>query len=428
LYIIPCFGYAEKFQFDKKQVNIQPTNPVIPDFVPDRFQICGTIGTSSKSASVAQFTLAFQNVGTAQSQIIREKITDPNHSCVFLPEGKYNAWVESVPEKYFLPEKSQFQVPATGSGFTFREFTGSVSGSVTCQFASCDGVKVRVENSQNGDFVQEKLLTNGERKFKFENLESGLFRLKIDGEKFCWKDETIDNVRLKNANVENIGFIQTGVPLEIRSSHRTDVEVTGKTKAASKKLNLEANKIEKICLTDPESPPESYQIVPVGCHEFEKSSYPLKIGQRIELVAIKHRHSWNILSPYEITDLKLTRNGESFTIDQVLNKRDSIVRVTKSVEGKDKPVNYEISSMEEPGSTVEWQAFSYGFIFEPNSFTIDSLNECHDKLLQVVAKQSHVIKGKFTPPLGKISWSLRVPFVSSQPIGLMYKRNLLFIL
>jgi len=324
------------------------------------------------------------------------------NSCVYLPEGKYTVQVESVPEKYFLPEKSQISVPATGTGFAFKEFTGSIGGSVTCQFASCDGIKIRVENSQSGTLIQEKLLINGERKFKFENLESGLFKLVIIGEKFCWNKEFIDNVQLKNANVENLSFIQTGVPLEIESTHSTTVEISGKSKASNKQLKLEANKVEKICLTDPDSPPESYQIVPVGCTEFDRTSYPLKIGQRIQLVARKHRHSWNILSSKEILDLKITRNGESYTIDEVANNKEKHFQISKSVEGKDKIINYEIASLEEPGSTVEWQAFSYGFIFEPNTFTIDALNSCQDNLFQVVAKQSHVIKGKFVPPLGTL--------------------------
>jgi hypothetical protein len=204
----------------------------------------------------------------------------------------------------------------------------------------------------------------------------------------------VEKVELKNANVDNIQFTQTGLPLEIKSSHATSVKISGKTPAANQVLQLVAGVSQKICLSDPNSPPESYKIIPEGCHNFEQKEYSFRPGERMELVAKRHSHSWIINAPSEIPDLKVTRNGESFGIEDV--------NVVKEVKGKrkDDPWKYEVTTLEEPGHVGQWQVFSYGFIFEPTTFTIEAESDCRQNLIQVLAKKSHVLKGKFSPPLG----------------------------
>lgn len=194
-------------------------------------------------------------------------------------------------------------------------------------------------------------------------------------------------------------FVQTGVPLEIQSSHTTLIKITGQTATATKMLKLEGGVAQKICLTDPNSPPESYKITPEGCHEFKNKVYSFTPGKKLELEAKKHQHSWNIIAPSKIQDLKVTKNGLSFLMEEAQKNLEAGIKILEKVTSGG--VTYEIQSMEEPSQTVKWQVFSYGFIFEPSAFSIDTLNECRENLLKVVAKQSHVIKGKLMPPLGK---------------------------
>lgn len=388
----------EKFQFDKVSITISPSSPVLPDFVPSRFLICGKINVFPTS-SEPQLTFAVQKAGDNNpNQITRQKIIDPNHFCIFLPEGTYTAWIESVPEKYFIPEKFQLQVPS-GSGFNFKEFTGSVKGTVTCKISDCDGVKVQVSSSRNGHLMQEMTLTKGQRDFKFENLASGMFSLKIVGERFCWKQETVENVQLKNSDVENIAFIQTGIPMEIESSHETKVDVIGKSGAVVKQLTVKRNQAEKICLGEPATAPDSYTVKPSGCHEFEKTTYPFTVGTKINLVAKRHQYSWKILSPGKISDLKLTRNGDSFLVED-LKKSDAENKVKETVKDTNN-VEYEVTFFEAAKVPIEWQVFSYGFIFEPSEFRIDTADDCKSGITRVIAKKSHVIKGTLVPPVGK---------------------------
>lgn len=332
--------------------------------------------------------------------MIRQKIVDANNFCVFLPDGLYNAWIESIPEKFFIPEKLQLQVP-TASEFSFTEFMGSIKGSVSCKLSNCAGVKVQVSNQQSGHIIQEIILSKDQKEFKFDNLASGIFVIRIIGEKFCWKDEVIENIHLKSANVENIVFTQTGIPLEIESTHDTKVEIVGKNKAMMQQLDLKRNVAKKICLSDPDSPPDSYTIKPdpSGCHEFEKNVYPFVLGKKVQMVAKRHKYSWKIVSSGKITDLKLTKNGQSFTLDD-LQKTDTGIKVTETKEGNG--ITYDISFFEIPKTIVDWQIFSYGYIFEPNDFTIDTTSDCKFGITRVVAKKSHVIKGKLTPPIGEL--------------------------
>ncbi|CAL8114222.1 unnamed protein product [Orchesella dallaii] len=385
---------AEKFQFDKIKVTISATSPVLPDFVPTRFLTCGKINIFS-SSSEPQLTFTVQTSSNTNSiEVIRQKIIDPNHFCVFLPQGVYFASIESIPEKYFIPEKLQLIVPS-GDGFTFKEFTGSISGLVSCSLTSCDGIKIQVASKNNGYLIQEITLTKGDRKFKFDNLPSGVFTLKVIGEKFCWKEENIDNVQLKNSDVENIVFTQTGVPLVIESTHKTKVHVVGKNKASAQDLDLERNVAKRICLSDSASPSESYTITPTGCHEFEKAVYPFTVGKVISLVAKRHQYSWKILSSGKITDLKLTRNGQSFTMDQ-LQKSDVGISIAENPRDGG-VVEYEVMFMDAAKVRVDWQVFSYGYIFEPNDFTIETSDDCQREMTRVIAKKSHVIKGKLSP-------------------------------
>lgn len=179
----------------------------------------------------------------------------------------------------------------------------------------------------------------------------------------------------------------------MESSHSTQVSITGKTPAASQVVQLQGGVVLKVCLSDPNSPPDSYRILPQGCHTFEKAVYGFTPGTRLNLLAASHAHSWSIVAPSKIADLKVSRNGESYT-----GGGTSTVKIEEKVEGSS--VRYTISSQEQPGRTIEWNVFSYGFIFEPNSFSIDARNDCGANILEVVAKQSHVIKGKLTPSLG----------------------------
>lgn len=213
----------------------------------------------------------------------------------------------------------------------------------------------------------------------------------MDGSLLCWKSDTID-VTLKNSNVDGLSFVQTGIPLEVSSTHSTTVKVVGKSSV--QKIELKGSVPEKICLSDPNSSPESYKIIPEGCHGFVQTEYAFTPGQRLELRAVKHQHTWKINAPSAVSDLKVTRNGETFEIGTA----SSEVRIVQLSPGK-----YQISSMEEPDSSPEWQVFSYGFIFEPSSFRINTLPECSDDLLEVTAKQSHVIKGKFIPAIGTVT-------------------------
>ena len=63
--------------------------------------------------------------------------------------------------------------------------------------------------------------------FVFSNLDSGMYSLTIMGSagSYCWKEMEQENVHLKNENVKNLVFQQTGYFLRIRSSHKTQVEI-----------------------------------------------------------------------------------------------------------------------------------------------------------------------------------------------------------
>jgi hypothetical protein len=172
LKIINIFFVIDKFLFEKKKIIIQPTNPVIPDFVPSKFEQCGSISVKSKSSP--DLTLAFQRTGS--DEVILEKVTgNPNQACVYLPEGSFTGWVNSKPQKFFVPLKQALQVPS-GTRFNFQEFSGSISGLVSCKFSSCEGVKIRVESGKT--LIQEKILAS-DGKFVFDNLESGVYRINV---------------------------------------------------------------------------------------------------------------------------------------------------------------------------------------------------------------------------------------------------------
>lgn len=112
---------------------------------------------------------------TGSSEVVREKVSDLRNACVYLPQGTFSVWLESNPEKYFIPDKSTIQIPS-GSRFNFQEFSGSISGSVKCQFGPCNGIRVQVEAS--GNLLQEKAV-GPDGKFSFEDLESGIYKLKV---------------------------------------------------------------------------------------------------------------------------------------------------------------------------------------------------------------------------------------------------------
>lgn len=376
----------------------------MPDFVPSRFLICGKINLFAISPE-PQLTFAVQKTTeSTPNQIIRQKIIDPNHFCIFLPQGLYTSWIESVPEKFFLPENSQLQVPE-GTGFTFKEFTGSITGSVTCKVANCDGTKVQVSSQRSGHLIQEITLAEGQREFKFGNLASGIFSLKVIGEKFCWKDEVIENIQLKNSDVENIAFVQTGIPLEIESTHSTKVDVIGKNNTLVKQMTLKKNQPEKICLSDPTTSPDSYTVKPSGCHEFALPIYPFTVGTKINLVAKRHQYSFKIISPGNIPDLKLIKNDKSYLIDELKNADVGIQVKENAKDGK--VFEYEVSFMEAAKVPVYWEVFSFEYIFEPNQFKIDTGDDCQQGLARVVAQKSHVIRGKLTPPKGTLKIKFR---------------------
>lgn len=123
-------------------------------------------------------TLIFEKSGSPSgtTETVREKVLDVNQACVYLSPGSWNVRIESRPEKYFIPAKSVIQVP--GARFSFQEFSGSISGKVSAQSSSPDGLIVRAENKATAVVVQEQVV-GPDGKFSFLALESGDYRIKV---------------------------------------------------------------------------------------------------------------------------------------------------------------------------------------------------------------------------------------------------------
>ena len=143
----------------------------------------------------------------------------------------------------------------------------------------------------------------------------------------------------------------------------------------------------ELCVT---KSPDSYKISPIGCHEFKEKIYSFKLGSIIALESTSQWFSGSIYSPKKIDDLQVKVNGGS-------NKN---VKVEEKMEGSN--VVYLVKYLETPGSNVKFTFFSYGFIFEPSEFTFTVGSDCEtDQGFNVVAKKSHLIKGKLSIPLGE---------------------------
>jgi hypothetical protein len=325
--------------------------------------------------------------GKSKQKVYNERASDPSRVCLYLPAGKFNARVESRPEKVFLPETLVLEVPSAKE-FTFREFTGLISGKVNCPLvkdSKCD-VSVQLRSKISGEVLSEQQSKGGA--FQFRDLGSGEYTLEVIHPTFCWKSNTLD-VKLKSSNIENLEFQQTGFSLTISSTHDTEVKLSTSQKKLIEKFHIKRSQPKSLCLKEAS---DAFLIEPIGCHVFEQNVYTFKPGKDgqnlIELIARAHEYSGVIETNARVTDLQVKRNGELL---------DSTLTVTET-KGM---FLHEVKFTSEAGKGTTLQFFSYGFIFEPNVYNFETGTDCEYNIFRITGQKSHVIKGTLTPALGK---------------------------
>jgi len=385
---------TDKFQFEKQTIKVTASNPILPDFLPSKFEFCGTIKMVRESAP-AQLELNFQKVdGKKESQ--RERVSGSTGLCYFLSAGKYTVKVESQPEKFFVPESQVIQVPS-GTGFAFKEFSGSIGGRVRCPLLPTGKCETRIQlvSKITGEVAAEEETKGG--LFKFNNLESGEYKLAVMGTNYCWKEQEI-STKLRNTNVEDIEFVQTGFTLSLTSSHSTKVTISSKQKPKKALEEVQLLKLETKGLCLKEYSGEGYEIVPSSCHTFEQSVYSVKLETagptKLQLTAIAHEFSGIIQTNAPLTGLQVKKNDDVLDIGKTLELLKG--------EKNDGSQSYALKVVAKPGESVTLHFFSYDFIFKPNSINFVAGDACQSEVFQVVAQKSHVITGKILPSLGNV--------------------------
>lgn len=84
--ILTFYWFADNLFFEEKTYKIKPTDSSLPDFIPSKYKVCGSI-ISDKTQRVSIKNLENSDILSATSE------QQTGRFCIFLPAGKYELQV-----------------------------------------------------------------------------------------------------------------------------------------------------------------------------------------------------------------------------------------------------------------------------------------------------------------------------------------------
>lgn len=158
--------------------------------------------------------MVLQNTGDKSMATERRTITDnQGRYCFEVKPGKYNIHPVLTKEEkdsdlHLQPDSIDLEIvdhPLLDNNFYQSKVV--VSGTISC-INECDKNIYVILVSTKTDKTHHSLI-NENKKFVFQNILSGQYRLLVKKTEWCWEQEEI-LIKVQNLNIENLKFVQSG--------------------------------------------------------------------------------------------------------------------------------------------------------------------------------------------------------------------------
>ena len=309
------------YTFEPVTAVIDSETESLPDLVADRVQVCGKIDVDK--SEMEKYSGEKRIVMIKSKQEYSEQKMQANNEGVFCTEVKMGEYTvtpiinldESSYELHLTPESFNIKVDCDPiNDLKFTQIKVSISGEVKL-LEKDESQKITV--ALKGKNVPEKTAKVKNGKFELTSILPGKYEISIDKPDFCWK-ESIINIDIKNHDIKNINFIQTGYALQYYSEKDINVQITGETSA----IHLSSGD-NSYCLKSK----GIYEITPIGCYKFEKSTITYNTNSS---AAIKFIPEEYLIEGYlESKDSSLKNLDEFVTISYKINSKETPIKIKK---------------------------------------------------------------------------------------------------
>ncbi|XP_061181394.1 BOS complex subunit NOMO1-like [Saccostrea echinata] len=402
--------------FDEISVKITPNTPQIQDIIASGFHMCGQVIIDKLPDGVqgsAKRRVIYYPQGKASDA--ESVLTDSEGKfCSQVKPGKYIVKVHLTDEEtkaglQLVPSEKEITVQnAPVLDIVFSQFRAKLSGSIKC-LEKCGGMEVSlspVSRSDNKQITQAKEGAKG-TVFQFENILPGKYKVTLLHDTWCWKDKTLE-IEVKNSDVINVDFTQTGYILKCTISHEIILHFEHNKKAGSVgsfNLNKGTN---RFCLAQP----GVYKLRPDSCHKFEKEEYIYDTGnpELLALTAVSHLVEGSVTAEEKVNDIQIdissSKDGEVVTLGPLTVKE----------ENKGSFI-YKFQHWARSNEKMLFTVKSKELLFSPSSVEVTVVGDtCPGEAVKFVGKRGIFITGSIKPKLAGVTVTVTHKDGSAEPI------------
>ena len=313
---------SEGLYFEPVRVKITPNTPQIPDILPSKFSVCGSVSIRRLPDRVARDGRKISVLNKSDRSQVAELLVDRDGKfCTQLAPGSYvmkpaNSAHEMYAGLELTPSEVEVKVVDTPvSDVKFSQLMLGVKGSVSC-LENCRPLQVSLTHESRQDEKQVvALVAKGKLgSFEFKDILPGKYQVTILNEDWCWKEKSV-TVELKDKDARDVTFEHNGFALSCSVSHgvRLDfVHDTNKQQAGSFDV---AKGMNKFCLEKA----GVYSLLPHSCHVFERDVYKFdtSVPAVLTMNAVKHKVEGRVSSEVNVTDVVVTvepKDGKPYVL------------------------------------------------------------------------------------------------------------------
>lgn len=406
--------------FKPVKVQINPNTPHLADIKPSSYNLCGQVKIDELPPDCLQMQKRKIILTPAQgkkTEAISATTDTDGLFCFQVQPGTYHIQPVVLPQEHssglvLKPEEHFVQViNEPRLGLTFVQFLATLSGAVKCLDGSCGSLTVSLTSQRLSSKIIAKVKDGpAGGSFSFSKILPGKYKAVILQDSWCWKNKSLE-VEIKDSDVDNLKFIQTGYVLKCSLSHNISLRfaLEGRSEVVGS-FNLTKG-VNIFCLNEP----GVYTLTPKSCHRFEQDSYKYNTSTPalLSFTATEHLLSIIVRASQPTNDLKIRIRRIKANTEEILEpmyntekKKKHHVNDSENQAGaKEDNENqnlYELSYWAKKDEQLEVTPVSSKLLFYPPVKTVTVKDDCPGGVAKFDGQVGVFIDGQIDPPLENV--------------------------
>uniref|UniRef100_A0A914VZ87 Nodal modulator 3 n=1 Tax=Plectus sambesii TaxID=2011161 RepID=A0A914VZ87_9BILA len=395
-------------EFGSVEVQLAPSNAVIPDVVAKGYNLCGSVrfeNVPDSLSKLAHRTLILTNKNS-KTDTVSIKTDQDGKFCRMVPSGRYELSPNLLKEEkdaglVLMPPVMDVDLTkGPVKDILFNQFEATLSGQIQC-LEPCRKVSLKLFD-ESGREVKSTLLTDKQQLQKYEltGILPGNYKLHASADQYCWEKEE-QAVTIGKADAV-VNFRQVGFAAQVMSTSPAQLSWTySGTKVVKGVEELKAG-TKTFCL--PVAGKYEYRVQ--SCHKFqsERYEYDTDNPEPLSLVAVKHLVSGTIRLPQQSAEplsvlIRSASNAEDVTLGPLTPKAGK--------SAANEPVDYGFEFFAERDSTLTFIPRSSVYLFTPTKHQLAVRDDCLIDAMTFVGKKGIFLNGNIQPPLDGVAITLK---------------------